>query len=164
MTIAIGEVLPVRANGIPRELRVRPQWVVWRLEDRGSGPTKVPYSPRTGARARSTDLMTWGAFEEAHKAYEAGDCAGVGFMFSSGDPYAGVDLDGCRDPETGELEAWAAEIVDALDSYTEASPSGSGVHVIVRGKIPAPLKRERIEMYHAERYFTVTGHVLERGA
>lgn len=154
-------VAGIQAECIPVELRRRPQWVLWRLEDRGDGPTKVPYSPR-GGRAKSTDLMTWGTFEEAMLAL--GHFDGLGFMFCSGDPYTGVDLDGCRDPETGDIEPWAAEIIEAMDSYAEVSPSGTGVHIIAKGKVPAPLKRLRIEIYSAERYFTVTGQILERGA
>src|SRR5918997_852027 len=127
-------ILPVRVENIPKELKVRPQWVVWKAV--GEKPDKVPYSARTGRKASSTDLMTWSTFEEALEAYEKGKCAGLGFVFSSGDPYAGVDLDGCRDSRTGEIELWAAEIIDGLDSYTELSPSGEGVHIIVKGKVP----------------------------
>ena len=80
-------------------------------------------------------------------------------MFSSGDPFAGVDLDKCRDPQTGELEGWAKKIVRGLDGYAEASPSGTGVHVIVRAKAPNR-RRGRIEAYSSERFFTVTGVAL----
>ena len=161
MSVAVGEVLPVRVEGIPRELRARPQWVLWRLEERDGKPTKVPYSPRTGARAKSTDLMTWGTFEEAFEAYEAGDCVGVGFVFCSADPFTGVDLDDCRNPETGELEPWAAKIVTALDSYTELSPSGTGVHIICKARIPRGGRRGRVEMYAQDRFFTITGHTID---
>lgn len=151
----------VRIEGIPAEMKCRPQWVLWKLEDRGNGPTKVPYSPR-GRRASSTDLATWGTFKECLTVLDRYD--GLGFVFCSGDPYAGVDLDGCRDAETGDIELWAAEIIETLDSYTEVSPSGRGVHILVKGKVPTPLKRPRIEIYSAERYFTVTGHVLKVGS
>ncbi len=80
-------------------------------------------------------------------------------MFSSGDPFAGVDLDKCRNPETGELEEWATEIIQDLDGYTEASPSGTGVHIFIRGKAPNK-KRGKVEAYSSERYFTMTGRVL----
>src|SRR5207244_12523629 len=53
--------------------------------------------------------------------------AGVGFVFSSDDPYTGVDLDKCRNPETGQIEEWAQGIIEQLDSYTESSQSGTGV-------------------------------------
>lgn len=151
----------VRVEGIPAELKRRAQWVLWKREDRGNGPTKVPYSPR-GGRASSTDLMTWGTFEEVLAVLDRYD--GLGFVFCSGDPYTGVDLDGCRDPEAGHIEPWAVEIIEALDSYAEVSPSGKGIHIVVKGKVPTPLKRPCIEIYSTERYFTVTGRVLERGA
>jgi putative DNA primase/helicase len=156
--------LPVEPDGIPEKLKRRPQWLNWKYAWDGKKWTKHPYNPRTGRKASSTDLLTWSTFEEVLEAYEAGKYDGIGFVFCSGDPYAGVDLDGCRDPETGEIERWAAEIIEGLDSYTELSPSDEGVHIIVKGKVPAPLKRGHIEMYSIERYFTVTGHVLERPA
>ena len=154
------EALEVLPEGIPGELKKRPQWVCWRyaLDSKGRW-TKHPYNPRTGRKASSTDLMTWSRFETVFEAYEsgAGGYDGVGFVFCSGDPYTGVDLDGCRNPESGEVEAWAAEIVALLDSYTEVSVSGKGLHVIVKGKAPAPLKLPYIEMYSIERFFTMTG-------
>ena len=86
---------------------------------------------------------------------------GIGFMFHPDDPYAGVDLDGCRDPETGEVEGWARKVVEALDSYTEISPSGTGLKVFVRGELPSGRRRKgKIEMYGRGRFFTTTGHRL----
>ena len=158
------EPLAVSSDGIPGELKVRPQWVNWRYSWDGKKWTKHPFNPRTGRKASSTDLLTWSSFEDVLKAYEGGGYSGVGFVFCSGDPYAGVDLDGCRDPETGEIEAWAAKIVDELDSYTELSPSGKGLHIILKAKVPAPIKHSELEMYSIERYFTVTGQVADLGA
>ncbi len=136
----------------PEELRRRRQWVVRK--------GKIPYNAKTGAAASSTDSETWSTFDEAVRAFEGGGYDGVGFVFGSGDPYAGIDLDKCRDPETGELKAWAQEIVDDLGGYAELSPSGTGVHVIVRGKAPNK-KLGRVEAYSVERYFTVTGEALK---
>jgi putative DNA primase/helicase len=146
-------------DNIPEELRRRHQWVAWKLEERGGKPTKVPYIAGGVGKASSTDLTTWRTFEEAVEDVKKGRRDGVGFVFSSGDPFAGVDLDDCRDPETGELEEWAAKIVKHLDGYAEASPSGTGVHVIIRGKAPNR-KRGKVEAYSSERFFTMTGRVL----
>src|SRR5215213_10449860 len=97
-------------ENVPEAMRRRPQWVVWRLEERGGDkPTKIPYIAGGVGRASSTDLMTWRTFEEAVKALETGRYDGIGFVFCSGDEFAGIDLDDCRDPETGELEEWARE-------------------------------------------------------
>jgi putative DNA primase/helicase len=146
-------------DNIPEELRQRPQWVVWKLEQRDGKETKVPYIPGGVGKASTTDLTTWRTFEEAVQALHTGRYDGVGFVFCSGDPFAGVDLDRCRDPETGALEEWAEKIVKAFGGYAEASPSGKGVHIIVRGKAPNK-KRGQVEAYSSERYFTMTGRVL----
>jgi putative DNA primase/helicase len=151
------KILPVMVENIPRELKVRPQWVVW--EAVGEKLDKVPYSARTGRKASSTDLMTWSTFPEALEAYEHGEYAGLGFMFSSGDPYTGVDLDSCVD-EDGHIASWALQIARYLDSYTELSATGTGLHIIVRGDVPNRRKDE-VEVYSSKRFFTVTGHVVE---
>jgi putative DNA primase/helicase len=156
---ARSRLLPVQPEGIPEELKVRPQWVNWKLEERNGDFTKVPYTPHTGRRASSTDLLTWEMFADALAALQKGDYNGIGFVFSSGDPYCGVDLDECRNPETGKVDEWAQRIVKDLDGYAEVSPSGRGVHVIVRGKTPSR-RRGAIEVYSTERFFTMTGQAL----
>jgi putative DNA primase/helicase len=151
------QILPLRAENIPGELRARPQWVAWRGV--GDKPDKVPYSARTGRRASSTDLLTWGTFEEALETYENGEYDGLGFVFSSADPYTGIDLDNCVDGE-GEIALWALEIVRYFDSYTELSATGTGLHVIVRGEVSNRRKGD-VEVYSSKRFFTVTGHAVE---
>jgi putative DNA primase/helicase len=97
MVAGRSELLPVRPDGIPEELKARPQWVTWRLEKRDGDFTNVPYTPLTGRRASSTNLLTWGTFDDALADLRAGRrYDGIGFVFSSGDPYCGIDLDGCR--------------------------------------------------------------------
>jgi putative DNA primase/helicase len=150
-------LLPMKVECIPEELWVRPQWVVWKAV--GNKPDKIPYSARTGRRASSTDLLTWSTFQEALEAYENGDYAGLGFVFSSADPYTGIDLDNCVD-ENGEIALWALEIVRYFDSYTERSATGTGLHIIVRGEVPNRRKGD-VEVYSSKRFFTVTGHVVE---
>jgi putative DNA primase/helicase len=153
------KILPVRTENIPEELKVRPQWVVWHAV--GQKPDKVPHAARTGRRASSTNLMTWTTFEEASEAYEHGEYTGVGFMFSSGDPYTGIDLDNCVN-EDGEIAGWALEIARYLDSYTELSATGTGLHIIVRGDVPNR-RKGAVEVYSSKRFFVVTGHVVEVG-
>jgi putative DNA primase/helicase len=146
-------------ENIPTAMKSYRHWVCWRLEERDDKLTKIPYDPLTARHASSTDSRTWRSFDEAVAALEVGEYDGIGFVFSSGDPFTGIDLDKCRNPETGELEPWAAEIVAKSGSYAEASPSGTGVHIIVRGKAPNK-KRGRVEAYSSERYFTMTGRIL----
>jgi putative DNA primase/helicase len=143
------------ADSIPEELKTLRQWVAWQ------GP-KIPINPISGKNAASNNPETWGTFDHAWEYYEqhkTDGCHGIGFMFSPNDPYTGIDLDKCIDPETGEIESWAKQIIDQMNSYTELSPSGTGVHVLVRGELPPEGNRKgKIEMYSHSRYFTVTGN------
>jgi putative DNA primase/helicase len=160
---ATGLIAPIVDN-IPERLTERPQWVCWRLEARDGKPTKVPYTPGTERRASSTDLMTWATFEEALAAYEAGKPLynGIGFVFCSADPFVGIDLDVCRDPDSGEISPWAQSIISRVqEGYVDASPSGTGVHIIVEGSVRGGgLRKGNIEMYSRGRFFTITGSVL----
>lgn len=145
-------------DSIPTALRDRDQWICWRTQNRDGKETKVPVIPDTGDYASATDPDTWRSFEDALEYYERGDAAGIGFVFTEADPFVGVDLDDCRDPETGSPDPEAREIIVELESFTEVSPSGTGYHVIVRGSIPGDRSRRgSVEMYETARFFTVTG-------
>lgn len=146
----------------PVELAARPQWVAWKLELRDNRNTKVPYNARTGARASSTDPHTWATFEEACAFCQAENANGVGYVLSPEDPYVGIDLDHCRDPHSGRIEQWAKDVVKRLNSYTEISPSGTGLRIFIRGILPPHGRRKGpIEIYSQARFLTITGdHVL----
>ena len=148
-------------DSIPQALKDLPQWVVWRREMRDGKPTKVPYNAITGNRASVTNPADWGTFEQATEALARGQFDGIGFVLTKDDPITGVDLDHCLDPLTGIIEPWALAIVDQVHSYTEISPSNTGLRIFVRGKLP-PGRRKKgpIEFYDAERYLTVTGNHL----
>jgi putative DNA primase/helicase len=154
---------PIFEN-IPEQLTERPQWVCWCLEEREGGTTKVPYTPGTLRKALTNDLTTWRTFPEALEAYERSKPPydGIGFVFCSADPFAGIDLDGCCDPESGAIERWAQNIItDAVEGYVEVSPSGTGVHIIVEGSVSGGgMRRRPVEMYSRDRFFTITGEVL----
>jgi putative DNA primase/helicase len=141
-----------------RDLR---QWLCWRSEERDGKPTKVPYSPATGKRADSTLPDTWSGYQEAVRTCKEKGYGGIGFVFTPEDDLCGVDLDKCLNPDTGEIEGWAQAIIEELDSYTEISPSGNGVHILVRATLPEGRNRKgRFEAYDRSRYFTVTGKHL----
>jgi putative DNA primase/helicase len=155
---------------IPRELRTRSQWVVWRLElvtdNRGREKwTKVPYNARTGAKASSTDGRTWAPFDAALDAYQRGGYDGLGFVLGADDPYAGIDLDHCLTSATSATTAllpWAAELVQRADSYTERTPGGEGVRTFLLGSLPPGARKVgHAEMYDRGRFLTVTGHHLD---
>jgi putative DNA primase/helicase len=152
--------LAIVAQGIPEELRRIPNWVTWRLTLKADGKwAKVPKSPLTGESAKSNDPLTWTSFKEALAASPRYD--GIGYVFTLEARDVGVDLDHCRDPNTGEIETWARRIVNQLASYTEVTPSGTGLHIIVKGVIPQGRKKGKIELYASGRYFTFTGRHLE---
>jgi len=159
-TTATSEALARRlAAAVPTELRARQQWVLWRSEARDGKATKVPLRVSDPSRrASSTDPASWASFEQALAAVGAAD--GLGFVFSSLDGFCGVDLDGCVS-EDGELEPRAAAIVERLASYSELSPSGTGVHVLVKAELNGSRRRAPgFEVYSSARFFTVTGRRL----
>ncbi len=166
----ITETTPaIIAENIPEELRELDQWVCWRIDPRVdkdgiAWPTKVPYMAGTLRRASSTDPATWTTFEDARAAYEAAEPPydGIGFVFSDDDPYCGIDLDKCRNPESGDIAPWAQEIVDHVgDGYVEASPSATGIHIIIRASVRGGgMRRGPVEVYSRGRYFTITGRAL----
>jgi putative DNA primase/helicase len=149
-------------NNVPSELKNLPQWVSWSERVGHNGRTlKLPVSPVTGRAARINDPDTWASFEEALAYSRKNDLTGVGFVFTEGDDFVGVDLDRCIDLATGAVRAEAVAIVNQLASYTEISPSGGGLHVLVRGKLPqGPRRGGPIEIYDDKRFFTVTGRLL----
>jgi putative DNA primase/helicase len=163
VTDAFMAVNPPITETIPEQLADRPQWVDWRLEERDGKQTKVPYTPGTLRRASTTDLMTWRTFSEALETYECSEPPydGIGFVFCSADPFVGIDLDDCRNPESGEVSPWAQEIINSVrEGYVEVSPSGTGVHVIAHGVMKNGAKKGRIEIYGQDRFFTITGRTL----
>jgi putative DNA primase/helicase len=146
---------------IPGDIAGLPQFVVWKLEPRIPKPSKVPHNPHTGLRASVVNPNHWSELGTALTALQAGCYNGVGFVFTAQDDFAGVDLDGCRDPQTGALESWASDILRDFDSYAEVSPSGTGVKVWIRGAVPGGGRRRgAIEAYSARRFFTLTGQRL----
>lgn len=150
---------------IPEELKALNQWVTWRGINRGGPkPSKVPHNPATGRWAKTNDPRTWGSYEAATAAAEAQGMSGVGFVFTADDPYVGIDLDGCRDPEAGTIEGWAQRIIDRFDTYADVSPSGTGIHLICRGALERGRRLGRVEVYNRGRYFCMTGRrINDRG-
>jgi len=131
----------IRMN-IPAELKNLNYWVVHK--------NKIPYEAKTGKPAKSNDSSTWTDFSTAMLAARSDAFDGVGFMFKA--PYIGVDLDKSLD----------LTIPKKLNSYTEYSPSGNGIHVICKGEIPRSLKKPGLEIYNGFRYFTVTGNRINQ--
>lgn len=164
----------INLAAIPDELKALPQWVCWKYVKRANAPkpTKLPYNAITGDMAESDNPMTWATFAQAVDCWEGhGDTfAGIGFVFSELDPYCGIDLDDCLN-EQGEPHPSASRALSLLASYSEISPSGRGVKIIVRATKPGdsckrtgikwtPNDTGAIEIYDRLRYFTITGNVV----
>jgi putative DNA primase/helicase len=174
MIKAITAVDPPTIENIPGQLTERPQWVCWRLETRDGKPTKVPYTPGTERRASSTDLMTWSTFDQALAAYEAGEPPydGIGFVFCSADPFVGIDLDKCRDPERGGCAVGAeyhhprAGGLRRGLAFRDGRPYHRRGHGSRRGGATKKVRSKtgqvvgKIEMYGQGRFFTITGETL----
>jgi hypothetical protein len=143
---------------VPQDLKNAPRWVCWRFEDRKGKLTKVPLNPTTGKPADVTKQDTWNTFDTVVQTYRAcGGDVGVGFVLGNG--IVGIDLDKCRDPNTGVIEPWATKIVREIGSYAEVSPSGTGIHILLMGKLkPGRRRIDKIEVYDKDRYFCVTGN------
>ena len=149
--------MKIKINNIPQEMKDRDHWVVWKWETRNGKKTKPPYDPKTSRRASHSDSATWGTFEDPVKALDRG-FDGIGFVFTEKDPLCGIDLDKCRDPASGEIATWALGIIQDFDSYSEISPSKTGLKIFIKGKLPGGgIKTKHVEIYDHLRYFTVTG-------
>lgn len=153
------KALRVKPANIPAALKEIPQWVVWRYvwSDGKAKWDKPPMSARTGRAASSTDPATWCDFDTAMSAYKRGQWDGIGIVLTKELGLVGIDLDKCCDSTT--TEAWAVTIISRAGSYTERSPSGTGIRIICRGRKPAGrCRKDRVEMYDSGRYLTITGH------
>ena len=147
---------------IPDDLKELDNWCVWRLEERNGKQTKVPYDANTGRMAKSNDTKTWTDFDTALSVLPHFD--GLGFFFD-GEHY-GVDLDSVpseidRFNQGDHHENIVSEFIYGLETYAEISPSGTGIHLIARGRLPEGGRRKGdVEMYDSGRFFTMTGNHL----
>ena len=172
-TIYTGPI-PDDLNRIPDVLKARPQWVLWRgadkIKDDGTiGLNKIPIDPQTLNKGSTTDPDTWNTFEHCTAAlsvaleeWELEDPAayrggGIGFVFTFDDPFVGVDLDNSIDT-AGNIAPWAQGIIDRLQSYTQRSCSGTGLHVVIQGTLPPGRRQDgNLQMWEAARFFAMTG-------
>lgn len=147
---------------VPHELRILKQWLCVKLVPvPGKKPRKVPVK-NLKTPASVDDPTTWVTFDEAVQtiADSGGKLHHIGFVFTTGDPYCGVDLDDCVNNDG--ISSEARKTIELLDSYTETSISGTGVHVIVRAEKPgAQCRKGKTEIYDQGRYFCFSGAVVD---
>jgi primase-polymerase (primpol)-like protein len=156
---------------ISDDLTERDSWLLWRYQ--GMKGTKVPFTT-AGKSASSTDPKTWTTFADVVATYSKypGAFAGIGYVFTSDDPFTGVDLDSCL--ADGNPKPWVQPVIERFsDTYAEISPSGFGIKVFCKAKLPGkgvgktPVlgkdNPDSVEIYDTGRFFTVTGRRF-RGA
>lgn len=145
----------------PEEITHYNQWVCWKnaltSEQR---PTKLPYSPHTGRMASVADPNSWSDYATAVAAASNGNSYdGIGFVLTDSDPFCFIDLD---DPQGDEaIIARHQKIAEAMDSYSEVSPSGKGLHIIIKAAVPGGRRRSKVEVYSSKRYMTMTGNTYQ---
>lgn len=154
-------------DAIPSEIRTYQQWIVWRYETRDDKQTKIPYDAKTGQLAAVDNPSTWTTFEYACSMYlNTRDAngnlvySGIGFVLTEGDPFGFIDLDIKGEISPDDISR-QIQIQRTFNSYSERSPSGKGLHIIIKGHVPRGRKRSNIEVYSSGRYMTMTGDVFD---
>lgn len=143
---------------IPQELKNLDQWVCHQYPQSKNPLCVYPNNDGILGIASVKDRSTWASFNDALTAVRSYGATGIGIQLSNG--ICGVDIDHCCD--NGKLTGFARDIVEILKSYTEISPSGTGIHIFCKGSLSAiELRRKferRLEVYDCNRYFIVTGN------
>lgn len=148
---------------IPLEIKKTRRWVGYKVETRDGKQTKVPYNAILGTYAKSNDPSTWTTFGVAISGCVKYSFDGIGFMLGKDTEtdthYLGIDLDNHNEPDFQEI---AEDFIETLNSYTEYSHSGKGIHIICKGQKPVGrCRKSNIEMYDNGRFFTMSGNVIK---
>ena len=197
-------------KNIPNELKQNNAWIRYNLIDQGrEKPSKIPYWPNKQYWAKVNNSDTWGRYntvissidtqyklpvwmrinpdtkkwdfnnpEYIKYIYKKFD--GIGYVFSEGDIFVGIDYDNWFD-KNGNINDKCKEILSLCNnSYTELSQSEKGGHTIVKlSSVEEKIKLSKelnkrygnptgvrnddigIECYFTGRYFVMTGNVIE---
>jgi len=147
------------------ELKQYNQWLLWRFVN----GAKVPIN-RWGENSGCNKPDHFMSYEEAvavDDSYTLNGVMGPAFVFTENDPFVGIDLDDARCPSSGKIKEWAIQLITMVGSYTEVSPSLSGVKIYVKASLPnnikhnAPYADGAVEVYDRGRFFTFTGLWVE---
>jgi putative DNA primase/helicase len=145
---------------LPAELFDYRQWVLWRIAEVDGRKTILPISPWSDKLASCDKPQTWSSYKHVRFALRRFCCDGIGFVFTDDDPFCGIDLDKCR-TANGIIAPEAFHIIQQLNSYSEISPSGTGIHVLIKAELQGRGRRRgKLEVYDSGRYFTITGNHL----
>src|SRR5215211_877784 len=130
--------LRVIPEAIPTRIKELPQWVVWRWHWQKGKWDKPLLQSHSGNLASHSSPKTWSDSQAAINAYffDGANLDGIGFVFKKENGLLGIDLDNCRNPQNGDIEPWAQEIIDQFNTYSEVSTSETGIHLIGEGTLP----------------------------
>jgi len=158
-------VVPPVWDSIPADLAARQQWLLWKFEAKEgqAKPGKIPYyvsgGRRTGGQGDDRDRQRLATLAVVRRAFERGGWSGVGFAFLPDDGLIGIDIDGAIDPDSGQVSERCAAIIAACGSFTELSPSGKGVHIIVQGTTETNKSNDiGLEVFCGRQFFTFTAN------
>ena len=155
---------------IPNELKMNALWCGWKLTDKG----KVPFNLSTGQHARSNDESTFSSYpvllNNIHKYLRFENnkqIGGIGLGIFRG--YSAIDIDHCVD-ENGNISEMAKDIIDFCQSYTEFSPSKTGIRIIFKTNVKIDKNdyyinnaTNGLEIYisdNTNKFVTITGNKL----
>ena len=149
---------------LPEQLKKDGRFCLWKYEERNGRMTKVPYQTN-GRKASSADKNTFSDFRLAVSAMDGYDGIGMGAF----DDFCMVDIDHCV--FGGKLTQMAEDVVWKMDSYTEFSPSGTGVRIVCKasslsydtGRYYINNQKLGLEIYAAgvtKKFCTLTGNVI----
>lgn len=155
-------------QNIPDELKFNAVWCCWKMIN----DKKLPFNPKTGEMAKSNDKNTFSSFKTAlnqlYKYEKVADngrlLGGLGLgIFNN---YSAIDIDHCID-EDGKINELALDIIEFMKSYTEISPSKTGIRIIFKtdtriDKRTHYIKNKNLEIYisdNTNKYVTITGNI-----
>ena len=172
------KILECKLENMPQRLKKLPNWILWKTQERENGKmTKIPYQFNGEQEARANDYTTWSFFETIEYYYNLlkSNVSGIGFVFNREQNIIGIDIDHCVEYEESDVNRerpiindLAKEIIEKLNSYTEISVSGTGIHIIIEGELPEDIvcgtgrknSKLGLEIYRYGRYFTMSGNIL----
>lgn len=152
---------------IPSELKEMKRWIVYKPIIKNGKTQKVPINPLTARSLAWSDETQWLSFDDANRLSQRHDDYGIGFIL--GDGVAGIDLDNVVKVD-GTLQEIATDVISSMNSYTEYSLSGRGLHILFLANLSNSFNNRRkilnhdgtysnIEMYSSGRFFVVTGNI-----
>lgn len=157
-------------KSFPSELKKHKRYLCWKYEENPTNrehPKKPPINPRTGKKVSPTAPTTWMSFKDAIRHHGNNDIVdGVGIALTEEMGITVIDIDDCRSAKSGKLNPYAQKMMKKFPSYAEVSPSGTGIHIFLRGSLPGKGKNtmdgsEKVEVYDRDHYMTITGHHVD---